>query len=208
MLPHDLPPYTTVYGYFQKWQRKGIWQLLHDQVRHQLRQDLGRDEQSTVAIADSQSVKTTEKKGRSTVSMVVRRLKGAPRHIIVDSQGLLIGVLVTEALASERLGAVVVLDEAAEELSKLQVVWVDQGYSGENFAQAVKQVCGEPVRVEVIERMSKTFERLPQRWIVERTFGWLNRFRRLSQDYELYTEISEAMIYGSLIRLMVRRMAA
>jgi putative transposase len=121
---------------------------------------------------------------------------------------LLIGVLVTEANASERLGAVVVLHEAAEELSKLEVVWVDQGYSGKNFAQAVKQVCGQQVRVEVIERISKTFERLPKRWIVERTFGWLNRFRRLSKDYELYTEISEAMIYGSLIRLMVKRMAA
>lgn len=76
MLPHDLPPYTTVYGYFQKWQRKGIWQQIHDNVRHQLRQKLGRDEHSTVAIADSQSVKTTEKKGWSTVSMVVKRLKG------------------------------------------------------------------------------------------------------------------------------------
>ena len=76
MLPHDLPPYTTVYGYFQKWQRKGSWQIIHDQVRHQLRQDLGRDEHSTVAIADSQSVKTTEKRGMSTVSMVVKRLKG------------------------------------------------------------------------------------------------------------------------------------
>jgi len=76
MLPHDLPPYTTVYGYFQKWQRKGIWQRIHDQVRAQLRQGLGRDEHSTVAIADSQSVKTTEKRGRSTVSMVARRLKG------------------------------------------------------------------------------------------------------------------------------------
>jgi len=75
MLPHDLPPYTTVYGYFQKWQRKGIWQQIHDQIRHQLRQDLGRDEHSTVAIADSQSVKTTEKKGRSTALMVVKRLK-------------------------------------------------------------------------------------------------------------------------------------
>ena len=75
MLPHDLPPYTTVYGYFQKWQRKGIWQLLHDQVRQQLRAELGKDEHSSVAIADSQSVKTTEKKGKSTVSMVARRLK-------------------------------------------------------------------------------------------------------------------------------------
>lgn len=76
MLPHDFPPYTTVYGYFQKWQRKGIWQKIHDQVRHQLRQDIGKDEHSTVAIADSQSVKTTEKKGRSTALMVVKRLKG------------------------------------------------------------------------------------------------------------------------------------
>lgn len=76
MLPHDLPPYTTVYGYFQKWQPKGIWQQIHDQVRQQLRRELGRDEHSTVAIADSESVKTTEKKGRSTVSMVAKRLKG------------------------------------------------------------------------------------------------------------------------------------
>jgi putative transposase len=76
MLPHDLPAYTTVYGYFQRWQRKGIWQQIHDKIRHQLRQELGREQYSTVAIADSQSVKTTEKRGRSTVSMVARRLKG------------------------------------------------------------------------------------------------------------------------------------
>lgn len=136
-----------------------------------------------------------------------KQVKGRKRHIVVDSQGLLIGVLVTEANASERLGAIVVLDESMEKLSKLQVVWVDQGYSGSNFARAVKQVCGEQVRVEVIERISKTFERLPKRWIVERTFGWLNRFRRLSKDYEVYSEISEAMIYCSLARLMLKRLA-
>jgi putative transposase len=73
MMPHDLPPYTTVYGYFQKWQRRGVWQQMHDQVRQQLRRQLGREPQSTVAIADSQSVKTTEKRGRSTVSMAGRR---------------------------------------------------------------------------------------------------------------------------------------
>lgn len=126
----------------------------------------------------------------------------------MDSQGLLIGVLVSEANASERLGAIVVLDEAKEKLSKLEVIWVDQGYSGKNFAHAVKQVCGQEVRVEVIERISQTFEQLPKRWIVERTFGWLNRFRRLSKDYEVHSEVSEAMIYGSLLRLMVKRLAA
>lgn len=117
-------------------------------------------------------------------------------------------MLVTEANASERLGAIIVLDEAKETLSKLKVIWVDQGYSGQNFANAVQQVCGEQVRVDVIERTTKTFEQLPKRWIVERTFGWLNRFRRLSKDYEVYSEVSEAMIYGSLLRLMVRRLAA
>lgn len=137
-----------------------------------------------------------------------KKVKGRKRHIVVDSQGLLVGVFVTEANASERLGAVVVLDEAKEKLSQLEVIWVDQGYSGKNFANAVKQVCGEQVRVEVIARTTNTFEQLPKRWIVERTFGWLNRFRRLSKDYEVYSEVSEAMIYGSLLRLMVRRLAA
>jgi len=115
---------------------------------------------------------------------------------------------VTEANAPERLGAVVVFDEAREKLSRVEVVYVDQGYSGENFARAIRQVCGDSVRVEVIKRSSKTFEVLPKRWIVERTVGWLNRYRRLSKDYELYTETSEAMIYGALIRLMLRRKAA
>ena len=137
-----------------------------------------------------------------------KKVKGRKRHIVVDSQGLVIGVLVTEANASERLGAIVVFDQAQEKLARLEVVWVDQGYSGKNFANAVQQVCGDQVRVEVIERTSHTFEQLPKRWIVERTFGWLNRFRRLSKDYEVYSEVSEAMIYGSLLRLMVKRLAA
>jgi putative transposase len=135
-------------------------------------------------------------------------VKGRKRHIVVDSQGFLLGVFVTEANASERLGAIVVLEEAKEKLRQLNVVWVDQGYSGERFAEAVRQVCGADVRVEVIERIAKTFEPWPKRWIVERTFGWLNRFRRLSKDYELYSEVSEAMIYSSLLRLMIKRLAA
>jgi putative transposase len=124
----------------------------------------------------------------------------------VDSQGLVIGVLVSEANMSERLGAAVILDEQTEELSKTEVVWVDQGYSGQNFARVVQQICG--AKVEVIERIAKTFEILPKRWIVERTFGWLNRYRRLSKDYELHSENSEGMIYGSLIRMMTRRLAS
>ena len=120
----------------------------------------------------------------------------------------MIGGLVTEANASECLGAVIILHEAKEKLSRLEVVWVDQGYCGPNFKRAVQQVCGPKVRVEVIKRKSQKFEVLPKRWVVERTFGWLNRYRRLSKDYELYTQSSEAMIYGSLIRLMTRRLVS
>ena len=169
MLPHDFPPHTTVYGYFQKWQRKGKWQQIHDQLRSQLREKQGRKPQSTVAPADSQSVKTTEKRGAVYGFDGGKKVKGRKRHIIVDSQGLLIGVLITEANASERLGAIVVFHEVREKLTQLEVVWVSLGYSGDNFAQAVKLLCGEQVRVEVIKRQSKEFEVLPKRWIVERT---------------------------------------
>jgi putative transposase len=169
---------------------------------------MGREKDSTVAIADSQSVKTTEKKGAVYGFDGGKKVQGRKRHLVVDSQGLMIGVLVTEANGSERLGAVVVLNEAKSKLSRLKVVWVAQGYSGPNFRHAVQQVCGQRARVEVIERESKQFEVLPKRWIVERSFGWLNRYRRLSKDYELYTQSSEAMIYGSFIRLMTRRLAA
>jgi putative transposase len=137
-----------------------------------------------------------------------KQIKGRKRQIVVDSHGFLDGVLVTEANASERLGAIVVLSAAKAQLRQLEGVWVDQGESGPQFAQAVQQVCGEGIKVKVIERRSKSFEPLPKRWIVERTFGWLNRFRRLSKDYEVYSEVSEAIIYCSLMRLMTKRLAA
>ncbi|WP_199312064.1 IS5 family transposase [Phormidium tenue] len=208
MLPHDFPPHSTVYKYFRKWQRKGIWQTLHDDLRKDLREGMNRDPDSSVAIADSQSVKNDGKKGEVYGFDGGKKVKGRKRHIVVDSQGFVLGVLVTEANMSERLGAVVVFDAVRDRLSRLEVVCVDQGYSGENFARAIREVCGEQVRVEVIKRTSKTFEVLPKRWIVERTFGWLNRYRRLSKDYEVYTELSEAMIYGALIRLMLKRAVA
>ncbi len=138
MLPHDLPPYTTVYGYFKKWQRKGIWQQIHGPCTPSTTARFGAFR--TLYCSDRRfSVgKDDGKKGEVYGFDGGKKVKGRKRHIVVDSQGLLIGVLVTEANASERLGAVVVLHEAVEELSKLEVVWVDQGYSGENFAQALR----------------------------------------------------------------------
>ena len=133
-------------------------------------------------------------------------IKGRKRHLVVDTLGLVIGVIVTEGNASERVGALMVLAEAEDKATGLELLWVDQGYTGENFSGAVEQICG--AKVEVIKRNQKEFEILPKRWIVERTFGWFNWYRRLSKDYELCPSTSEAMIYGSMIRLMLRRLSA
>jgi putative transposase len=133
-------------------------------------------------------------------------IKGRKRHLVVDTLGLVIGVIVTEGNASERVGALMVLAEAEDKVTELQLLWVDQGYRGQNFSEAVEQICG--AKVEVIKRTQKEFEILPKRWIVERTFGWFNWYRRLSKDYELCPSTSEAMIYGSMIRLMLRRLTA
>jgi len=116
------------------------------------------------------------------------------------------GVVVTEANTSEQLGATVALLEECYNSKSLELIWVDSGYSGENFAQAVMVVCG--AKVEVVKRSKDRFEVLPRRWVVERTFGWLGRYRRLSKDYELLPEVSESMVYAAMVRLMLRRLAA
>ena len=132
--------------------------------------------------------------------------KGASDLRPFDTMGLVMSLVVLEARAKERLGGAIVLLEAAEEVkTSIVQLWVDQGFSGKNFARVVGQLA--QAEVEVICRQSKDFEVLPKRWIVERTFGWWNRYRRLSKDYELLVEMSEAMIYGAMIHTMLRRLA-
>jgi putative transposase len=133
-------------------------------------------------------------------------VKGRKRHLVVDTQGLLLGVVVTEANTQDRLGGVAVLMEQACESEALQLLWVDQGYTGEKFARAIASVCG--ATVEVVKRSEAGFQILPRRWVVERTLGWLGRYRRLSKDYELLPEVSESMIYAAMVRLMLHRLAS
>jgi putative transposase len=114
-------------------------------------------------------------------------------------------VVINANCSEQRGGAIVVHELEAEQAEALQLIWVDQGYQGENFARVVEQLCG--AKVEVVKRSEAGFVVLPKRWIVERTFGWLNQNRRLSKDYELLPEMSEAMIHGAMIRLMLQRLA-
>jgi putative transposase len=136
-------------------------------------------------------------------------VKGRKRHVVVDSLGLLLKVVVTAANTSERLASAYALmelwDEYQECLNRVKVLWVDGGYSGDKFALAIWLMI--QARVEVIQRIGSEFEILPKRWVVERTFGWLNWYRRLSKDYERLTEMSEAAIYAVMTRVMLKRLA-
>jgi putative transposase len=135
-------------------------------------------------------------------------VKGRKRHILVDTIGLILKVLVSEANVGEREGAAWLLLAIVGLFSRLKLIWVDGGYAGEEFAAWVKRCI--KVRLQVVERdpEKKGFQKLPRRWVVERTFAWLNNARRLSKDYEFHLQSSEAMIYAAMIRIMLRRLAA
>ena len=130
-------------------------------------------------------------------------VKGRKRHIVVDTQGLLLRVVVTEANTNDRVGAVVIPMDDNYDKENLDLICVDSGYTGERSERGIYEVCG--ATVEVVKRYETGFKILPRRWLVERTFGWLGRYRRLSKDYELLPQVSEAMIYAAMVRLMLNR---
>ncbi|MFS0518900.1 IS5 family transposase [Nostoc sp. UIC 10607] len=208
MLPGDFPPSSTVYSYYRKWQRRGIWEELNHTLRDQVREKLGRSTQPSAIAADSQSVKTTGKKGDVCGFDGGKKVKGRKRQTLVDSQGLLLKVIVSEANAPERVLAAYALMELLEEhpelLDKVEVIWVDSGYDGDKFALSVWLMI--QAHVEVIRRTDQEFKVLPKRWVVERTFAWFNQYRRLSKDYERLPEMSEAAIYAVMTRIMLRRL--
>ena len=208
MLPHDLPPWGITYHYWRIWRKDDTWERVHDALRAEVRQAAGREPTPSAAIIDSQSVKTTDCGGEHGYD-AGKKINGRKRHVLVDTLGLVWLVVVTAAATQDRDGAKLLLAVLATKMRRLRVIWADGGYAG----KLVDWVWGlrkwGKVRLELVSRSAKGkgFQRLPHRWIVERSFGWLNRWRRLSKDYEHLMPTSECTIRVVMIYLMVRRLA-
>jgi putative transposase len=207
LLPQNFPPWKTVYDIFHTWSRDYTWASLSDALRVCARVDEDRDAQPSAAVLDSQSVKS-DGHGGAVGYDAGKKIKGRKRHLLVDTLGLVLGVVVTPADCPERDGARQVLEQVGGWFTRLRKLWVDGGYSGENFAQWVRAQWPK-LEVEVVKRSDTTsgFTVLPRRWIVERTFGWLMRHRRLVRDYERTEASAESWIHLAMIRIQLRRLA-
>ena len=195
-----------MYTYFQQWRDDGTWQRLHDTLRAQVRQGVGRHKHPTAGALDSQSVKTTQMRGLRGYD-AGKKVNGRKRHILVDTLGLLLAVVVTSAAVSDPAGARLLLRRLGGACKKLRRIWVDGTYRGHLLEWVMlhyRFVLQPVLRCDG----QKGFVVFPRRWVVERTFAWLTQCRRLGKDYEVLPSSSEAMIYIAMTRLMLRRLAA
>jgi transposase len=206
-MPADFPPWDRVYAFFRRWRDHGLVTEFHDRLRGRVREREGRDAEPTAGVIDSQSVKADAVVGVDSRGFDGGKLiNGRKRHVVVDTLGLLLGVMVTAADIGDRTAGKVLLGRVADARHRLALVWADGGYTGSLVEYSFSTLA---LVLAIVKRSDgrKGFVVLPKRWIVERTNAWLMRTRRLARDYERRTTSAEAMVYWSMILLMTRRLA-
>ena len=209
-LPKDLPPKSTVWAYLDLWSWDGTLGRIHHELYVKCREQLGREASPTAAIIDSQSVKSAEKGGGSIDPIgydAGKKVKGKKRHILVDTLGLLLHAIVHPADIQDRDGGIPLLSTLFGLFPFLRKLFADGGYQGPQFQKALAKILPE-LQSEIVKRsdQAKGFAVLPKRWIVERTFAWLSRCRRLAKDFENRTRIALTFLKLASIRFMLRRL--
>jgi len=205
MLPKDFPKWQLVYYYFKRWQSEGIIKKIQHFLVKKIRQHQGRDEQPSIGIIDSQSIKSTLVSSREHTGFDGgKRIKGIKRHIVVDASGMLLSVRIHPASMADRKGAVGVLDKLRKEWSSVGKIFADGGYPLPGRAgERIQSLCG--YIMEVVRKTDMhTFKVLPKRWVVERTFAWIETNRRNAKSYERLPATAEAITQLSAMRIMLK----
>lgn len=204
LLPHDLPKWKTTYDYFILWHETRVFEKINARLRIKIRVDAGKNPQPSAGIIDSQSVKIVANLGFSGFDGA-KKVNGRKRHIITDTLGLLLSVVVHEASLSDRESASTVLAKLRIQFKRIKTIFADQGYTGKLIGIVKAKL---KITLTIIKRKeTRSFHILPRRWVVERTFGWFGFYRRLAKDYERHPKHSEAFVYIAMSNIMLNRVA-